>query len=78
MRIKLLIVQVGGNKAVAERCGVTSNAVSGWIAANAIPREHHLALWDMALAEGLDWTPPKAEGLRDRLRGAAPVKADAA
>lgn len=67
MQIKLLIVSLGGNGSVARRCGVTSAAVSNWIGQNAIPREHHLAIWQMALDAGLDWTPPEAEAIRARL-----------
>lgn len=61
-----------GRKAVAERCGVRQNAVSNWLARGELPAEHRLAVWQMALDAGLDWTPPGAEGLRDRLRGAPP------
>ncbi|NKC33478.1 helix-turn-helix domain-containing protein [Falsiroseomonas selenitidurans] len=68
MKVKLLVVGLGGNKAVGERCGVSQAAVSNWIAADAIPAEHHLVLWEMALAAKVEWTPPGAEGLRDMLR----------
>ncbi|MGX9966089.1 hypothetical protein ACVFYP_22375 [Roseomonas sp. F4] len=74
MKTKLLIVALGGNKAVAGRCRVTSGAVSNWIAADAVPAEHHLTLWDMALAAEVEWTPPGAGGLRERLAAPAPAK----
>ena len=59
-----------GRKAVATACGVRQNAVSNWLARGEIPAEHLNTVWQMALDAGLDWTPPGAEGLRDRLRGA--------
>lgn len=53
------------------------NAVSNWLARGAVPAEHRNTVWQMALDAGIDWTPPGAEGLRDKLResatpGAAP------
>jgi len=57
-----------GRKAVATACGVGMTAVSNW-ASRGIPSEHYVAVWQMALDAGLDWTPPGAEALRDRLRG---------
>jgi hypothetical protein len=60
-----------GRKAVAATCGVGLTAVSNW-PVRGIPREHHVRVWQMALDAGLDWTPPGAEGLRDRLRAPAP------
>lgn len=77
MRVKTLIVELGGNKPVAERCRVSSAAVSNWIAANAVPAEHHITLWDMALAAGVAWEPPRADDIRKRL-GAPPVPAPTA
>lgn len=46
-----------------------------WVQRGEIPAEHRNEVWQMALDAGLDWTPPGAEGLRDRLRAApAPAK----
>lgn len=61
-----------GRKAVADRCCVRQNAVSNWLARGELPAEHRLTIWQMALDAGLDWTPPGAEALRDKLRGASP------
>lgn len=62
-----LIKALGGSTAVGARLGVTSQAVSNALRRNALPADWHLPLWQMALDAGLDWTPPGAEGLRDRL-----------
>jgi hypothetical protein len=70
LSIKVLVVKLGGNRAVAERVGVRSQAVSNWIATNTVPREHHLALWEMALAAQAGWEPPGADSIR-HLLGAA-------
>lgn len=59
-----------GRKAVAAACGVRQNAVSNWLSRGELPAEHRLTLWQMALDAGLDWTPPGAEALRDKLRAA--------
>lgn len=63
-----------GRKAVATACDVKPNAVTNWIARGEVPAEHRLTMWQMALDAGLDWTPPGAEALREKLR-AQPVKA---
>jgi hypothetical protein len=79
MRTKLLIVQLGGNKEVARACAVSSQAVTAWISSDSIPREHHVTLWAMALAAGVDWEPPGADAIRARLAPAGPpAKAEAA
>lgn len=40
-----------------------------------LPAEWHFPLWQMALDAGVDWTPPGAEGLRDRLRSTSAPEA---
>lgn len=67
--------RLGGQANVARHLGVTRAAVSHWVAANALPAERREVVWQMALDAGLDWTPPGAEALRDKLRAAPPVKA---
>jgi hypothetical protein len=67
MTTRDLISRLGGLASVAKARGVTRAAVHQWVAADRVPAEHHLALWQMALDAGLDWAPPGADGLRDRL-----------
>lgn len=69
MDTKALIVALGGNGQVARALGVSSQAISQWISAGAIPAAQQIPLWSLASEAGLDWTPPGAEALRDRLRG---------
>jgi hypothetical protein len=78
MRIKELIVGLGGNRAVSEAIGVRSQAISYWIAGDSVPREHHLTLWRMALAAGLAWEPPGADAIRHLLGASAPASTVAA
>lgn len=59
-----VIEGLGGATEVGRRCGVTASAVSNWVARDAVSAMHALAIWRMATAAGLDWTPPGAEGLR--------------
>jgi transcriptional regulator with XRE-family HTH domain len=72
MMIRDLMRGLGGQAEVARRLGVTRAAVSHWVAADALPRDRHVQVWQMALDAGLDWTPPGAEALRDKLRAAGP------
>lgn len=58
-----LIASLGGNHHVAQARGVTSQAVSNWIARDSIPAEHQLPLWQMALEQGIDWQPQGASNL---------------
>lgn len=67
MDVRTLCERLGGQKAVAERLGLRPQAVNNWCARDSVPADHHVSLWQMALDAGLDWTPPGAEGLRDRL-----------
>ncbi len=59
-----LVRALGGGKAVAQACGVTPQAVSNWVAADRIPSQHHAAIWRLAQAKGVPWTPPGFEGVR--------------
>jgi hypothetical protein len=71
MDLSVLMARLG-RKTVAAACGVRQNAVSNWLARGELPAEHRLTVWQMALDAGLDWTPPGAEALRDKLRAADP------
>ena len=68
MTIKDLMAELGGQAAVARRLGVTRAAVSQWVAADEVPEARRLGVWDLAVAAGIDWTPPGAEALRENLR----------
>jgi DNA-binding transcriptional regulator YdaS (Cro superfamily) len=74
MLVKDLMARLGGQAAVARRLGVTRAAVSQWAAANDVPEARRLDVWGLALDADVDWTPPGAEALRDKLR-AQPVRA---
>jgi hypothetical protein len=68
------LIKALGRRAVAARCGVGENAVSNWVARGEVPAEHRISLWHLALEAGLDWTPPGAEALRDKLRETLPAR----
>lgn len=72
--VRHLIDGLGGAASVARLRGVNRQAVYQWITADSVPAQQQLPLWQMAIDAGLDWTPPGAESLRDKLRE-APVKA---
>jgi transcriptional regulator with XRE-family HTH domain len=76
MTTRQLVRALGGGAAVAQRCGVTRQAVSHWLRAGAVPAVHVPVLAEMALAAGLSWEPPGADAIRAQL--AAPSKAKAA
>lgn len=61
-----LIEGLGGMTAVARQLGVEPNRVNNW-KRRGVPGEHYLPLWRMAIAAGLDWQPPGADGLREAL-----------
>lgn len=61
--VRDLVRQLGGPQNVAQRLGVTGQAVGNWQLRGAIPRRHHLALWQMAQRAGLEWQPPGTDGL---------------
>jgi transcriptional regulator with XRE-family HTH domain len=73
MTLRDLMRGLGGQSRVAAALGVTRAAVSHWVAADDIPEARRIDLWVLALDAGLDWTPPGAEALRDKLRGPARV-----
>lgn len=68
MTIRDLMRGLGGQAEVARRLGVTRAAVSHWVAANSLPGDRILQVWVLAAQAGVDWVPPGAEALRDRLR----------
>jgi transcriptional regulator with XRE-family HTH domain len=75
MTLAQFIRAAGGGAAVARRCGVTRAAVSHWVRAGEAPRQHHATLWQLALDTKLDWEPPGAEAIREKLAAAAPPAA---
>mgnify|MGYP007100166736 FL=1 len=62
---------------MARVIGCTTSAVSIWGKANAVPREHHMTIWRLALEAGLSWEPPGADAIRAQL-AAPPAKQEAA
>lgn len=69
MMVRDLMARLGGQASVARRLGVTRAAVSQWVAADDVPEARRLDVWGMAVDAGLEWTPPGAEALREKLRG---------
>lgn len=63
MRIRELIKALGGPTAVAEELGERIATVGNWSLRDAIPREHHIAVWRIAQRKDVAWTPPDAKGL---------------
>jgi hypothetical protein len=63
MQIRALIKALGGPSEVAAELGLRIAAVGNWSMRDAIPREHHIAVWRLALKRSVAWTPPDAEGL---------------
>lgn len=61
--VRELIKQLGGPVALSGCCGVVPSAVTNWAAKNEVSAEHRITLWRMAVAAGIDWTPPGADGL---------------
>jgi hypothetical protein len=62
MRIRQLIKALGGQTVLASILGMKVATVGNWSLRDAIPREHHLSVWRVALAKGVAWTPPDAFG----------------
>ncbi len=58
-----LIDGLGGGVVVARKMRVTPSAVSHWRTAGKVPSDRHLAMWRLAVEDGLDWTPPGMTGL---------------
>jgi transcriptional regulator with XRE-family HTH domain len=79
MTVRQLIRALGGGAAVAQRCGVTRQAVSHWVRDDAAPKSHHVTLWTMASEAKLPWQPPNADAIRHLVATTAPsAKAEAA
>jgi len=57
-----LVMALGGPNALAERLAISAPAICNWYL-RGIPSRHHLALWQLARAAGIAWTPPRAENL---------------
>lgn len=64
MRVRALIKALGGPTIVADAVGLGIAAVSNWSARDFIAREHQVAVWRLAAAKNIDWTPPDFEGLK--------------
>jgi hypothetical protein len=58
-----LILRLGGPTALGSKINAAPKAISMWSKRNAIPRKYHLAVWRLAISEGIDWAPPGAGGL---------------
>lgn len=52
---------------MAAELGVTPSAVTNWYDRGEVPRGHLLPMWRLALARNVDWQPPGAEEIRQRL-----------
>lgn len=63
MRIRALIKALGGPTLVSAELGLGLAQVGNWSFRDVIPREHHIAVWRLATAKNVPWTPPDAEGL---------------
>lgn len=63
LTLDALIEALGGPTRVAQRRGVTTAAVTNWVARGQIAAEHRIAVWGMAVDAGLDWRPEGADGL---------------
>ena len=72
-----VINTLGGAADLARLLGHRPGAVRMWAQRNAIPAEHHLALWRLALERGLSWEPPGAAALRPLLDRAPAAEAPA-
>jgi len=75
MTVSELIAALGGPTAVAGALGQKPGSVKMWSHRDALPAEHRLPLWRLALERGLAWEPPGAEGLRALLAQPAPAEA---
>jgi hypothetical protein len=64
MRIRALIKALGGPTVVAEALRLKIARVGNWCLRNELPPEHHIAIWRLAIAKGVRWVPPGAEGLQ--------------
>lgn len=58
-----LVRQLGGPLAVGRALGVSTQAVCMWYQRGISPR-FHAAVWRLANAKGVHWTPPGFEGVR--------------
>lgn len=63
MTVKEFIVALGGNTAVAQKCGVKISAVSNWNRADLIPERWYRKLSTVARKKGVK-VPEKRFGIR--------------
>lgn len=70
-----LLQHLGGVTRTAELLGLTRSAVNMWVVRGAVPPEHWLPLWALALERGVPWTPPGGEKVAALLRAPAPAEA---
>lgn len=61
-----LVHLLGGPAEVGHACGISATAVSMWYSRGRsyLPAAHHAALWRLAQAKKVNWTPPGYEGVR--------------
>lgn len=72
-----VISALGGPKSLSEALRLGRSAATNW-GKRGIPAEHRIAVWQMALDAGLDWTPPGADSLRAKLCALPQAKPEAA
>jgi hypothetical protein len=78
MDVAQLITGLGGQQAVAGRLGLGKSAIGMWVLRGAVPKEHRLDLWRMALEARLAWEPEGADSIRHLLGAPAPAATQAA
>lgn len=72
MRVHDLISRLGGPTVLGAKINAAPKAVSMWSKRDAIPRGYHLAVWRLAIGQGIEWTPPGGEDLMQTLTQATP------
>lgn len=58
MELRELIEALGGPSEVAARLKLTPSAITNWVGRKAIPGQHHIAVWALAVEKGVAWEPP--------------------
>jgi hypothetical protein len=61
MTVRELVRALGGNSVVAEALGLSAQAVTNMQARDSVPARHHIRMWRLAEAKGVDWVPPGSE-----------------
>jgi len=67
-----LVQRLGGVTRLAEQLAVKRSRVNMWVVRDAVPPDHWLPLWALALERGVPWTPPGAERVVALLRAPTP------